>query len=254
MALLFTLVAAIAVLALLALQLHTLRKIRRIDINTWDRSRHIFPALDNLFQQWESLLALYTDLRLERSLPRTRSWAGSPDFLSTLVREVQLSHPQIVVECSSGVSTVVLARALQLNGRGHVFSLEHEALYAEKTRQELARHGLSDWATVIDAPLAPCATDLGEKPWYTTQALPDQAIDMVVIDGPPETTAPLARYPAGPILFPRLADQASVFLDDANRPAEREAVEHWLKRFPQLGLTQAPCEKGLAILRKPLAA
>lgn len=249
-----TLLGAVAVLAILSLQIYTLHKVRRIDTRTWDQDQQIIHALDNMFQQWESLQSIYTDLRLDRSLPRTRSWAGSPDFLSIVVREAQQSQPLTVVECSSGVSTVVLARALQLNGRGHVFSLEHEAQFAALSRLELARHGLTDWATVIDAPLVPCATALGEKLWYDTHALPDKAIDMLVIDGPPETTGPLARYPAGPILFPKLASGASVFLDDADRPAEREAVEHWIRQFPDLVNSRLACEKGLAVLRKPPTA
>jgi len=95
----------------------------------------------------------------------------------------------------------------------------------------------------------PCATDMGEKSWYDLSGLPEVSIDMIVIDGPPETTGPLARYPAGVLLFPKLAQKACVFLDDADRPAEREAVSLWLHRYPELTHTQVPCEKGLAILR-----
>lgn len=57
------------------------------------------------------------------------------------------------MECSSGASTIVLAQSAKLNGRGHVFSLEHDRDYATKSRVELEKQSLSDWATVIDAPL-----------------------------------------------------------------------------------------------------
>lgn len=241
---------SILLVILLVVQIYTLNKIKRIDVNTWERFDPVRSALDNLFRQYESLQAIYTDLRLEHSLPQTRSWAGSPDLLAALVREVQSVEPQVVVECSSGVSTVVLARALQLRGRGHVYSLEHEDFYAQKTRQELMRHGLAEWATVIHAPLLPCGTALGEKLWYDVSNLPVDAIDMMVIDGPPESTGPLARYPAGPILFGRLAPTASVFLDDAARNDEKQAVKHWLTEFTQMTLTELPCEKGLAVLRQ----
>lgn len=56
------------------------------------------------------------------------------------------------------------------------------------------------------------------------------------------STVALARHTA----------DASVFLDDADRPSEREVVNHWLNRFPEFGITRMPCEKGLAVLCKPL--
>ena len=73
---------------------------------------------------------------------------------------------------------------------------------------------------------------------------------MLVIDGPPETTGPLARYPAGPLLFPRLKPGASIFIDDAHRHDEKEAVARWLRERPDLTCTWVPSEKGCAVLRQ----
>jgi predicted O-methyltransferase YrrM len=206
--------------------------------------------LQNLFVQGEALNGLYADLAFRRSLPPTRGWAASPDFLGILARHVMQARPKVILECGSGVSTVVLARTCELNGIGRVYSLEHQANFTERTRSELHRHGLSGHGEILDAPLTRHTLDGREWSWYGLQALPPIQIDMLVIDGPPETTGPLARYPAGPLLFPHLTPGASVFVDDAHRQDEKEAVARWVREHPDLTCTCVPSEKGCAILRK----
>ncbi len=141
---------------------------------------------NNLFVQVESLLGLYKDLNFSKSLPKTRGWAGSPDFLLLLTRIVQQNKPLVVMECSSGVSSVVLAQCLKLNSQGHVYSLEHESVFAEQTRAELDRHGLKDWATILDAPLVKHQINGQKWLWYSLDNLQDNlTLDMIVVDGPP---------------------------------------------------------------------
>jgi predicted O-methyltransferase YrrM len=177
-----------------------------------------------------------------------RGWAGSPDFLLKTAEEALRNKPKRVMECSSGVSTVVLARCLQLNGAGHVFSLENSPEFAIKTREMLKQYGLSEWATVIDAPLVNHSTT---TPWYDETAIPQdlQAIDMLIVDGPPATTAPLARYPALPRLQPRMAETCTIMMDDADRTEEIEILKRWKIEFPQFEQTHLQCEKGLVLLR-----
>lgn len=74
-------------------------------------------------------------------------------------------------------------------------------------------------------------------------------IDLLVVDGPPEQTAPLAREPALPRLLPRMATRWTVLLDDADRPDETEIVRRWLTLAPRSRLSRPPAEKGLAVLR-----
>lgn len=245
-------VLCLLALVVIGLQLKMSRKIRRIDLHTWDGPDRVERAVAQCFQQLEALQGLYWDIKPVLSLPPTRGWAGSPDFLRELASYVLASRPEVVVECSSGVSTVVTARCLQQLGKGHVYSLEHAPEYAQATRDLLARHGLSEWATVVDAPLIPTATDRGSQPWYEVTGLPVLPIDLLVIDGPPTDTAALARYPAGPVLFDRLSASGTVFLDDADRPDERAIVDRWLQRHHDLELRRVACEKGLSVLkRKP---
>jgi predicted O-methyltransferase YrrM len=161
--------------------------------------------------------------------------------------------PQVVAECSSGVSTVVLARAMQLLGKGHVWSLEHEPVFAEKTRAELRRHGLQDWATVIDAPLQPTILREGTWSWYRVSELPEGKIEMLVIDGPPMTLQKLSRFPAIPVLEGKLASDAVVMLDDAARPDETDAVRQWVSGYGWKDEGPFYAEKGISVLSRASA-
>lgn len=245
-------------LSIALLCLYLLYKLKEVHLLIRDFADHQRQDAAVLFRQLEALQGLYAELGLEKSLPGTRGWAASPDFLMELVSRARAARPLIVVECSSGTSTLVLARCMELNGQGKVYSLEHDSAYAETTRSLLRRHGLEQWAVVLDAPLAPRQLAGIDWSWYTTNALeaefatahggPAAMIDMLVIDGPPKDSGTLARYPAGPVLFPKLGSGAAVFLDDAARPEETAILARWKKEFPHLEQSSRACEKGCAVL------
>lgn len=231
-----------------------LRKVTRIDrevwaLKAWGESRLEVHAR-NVYQQTEALASLYATLHLTSGLPPLGGWAGSPDFLMHIAEHVLRQKPLIVVECSSGVSTLVIARCLQLNGQGHVYSLEHEPQYAEQTRRLLRSHGATTNATVIVAPLHRRQLKGRSFDWYSGFELPRGEIDFLVIDGPPGDAGDLARYPAGPELFPRLAGTAVVFLDDADRPDEQTVVKEWVADFRDMRARRLAGEKGLAVLER----
>jgi hypothetical protein len=85
----------------------------------------------------------------------------------------------------------------------------------------------------------------------TTGLLSDITIDMLVMDGPPAATAPLARYPALPVLGNQLSPGSIVLLDDTYREEERLIVARWKKEYPRL--SDIPyisiTEKGTACLK-----
>ena len=236
--------------AILGVSLYALHKLRHVHLLVHDLKDQASGDNMALFRQLEALQGLYVDLGLSKSLPATRGWAASPDFLLELARHALQYKPRCVVECSSGTSTLVLARCMQINGGGKVYSLEHDAVYAHETRTQLARHGLSEFAQVLVAPLRRMQIGGAEWPWYAHDVLPAALdIDMLAIDGPPMATGPLARYPAGPALFPRLARNAAVFLDDAKRADETAILARWRLEFPALSQSMRSCEKGCALLR-----
>ena len=183
LALLFTLLLAVLATSLLALQ-----KVRKIHLATYTLIRDLVATrqeTEALFGQIQSLLSLEQQLALPHALPPMRGWAGSPDFLLVVANEVSRKKPQTVMECSSGVSTLVIARCLQLNGKGHLYSLEHDAHYVAKSQELIRSYGLEDWVTILHAPLE---TSLTDTPWYAESSIPNDInpIDLLVVDAPPQ--------------------------------------------------------------------
>ena len=151
------------------------------------------------------------------------------------------------MELGSGSSTVVVARCLQLNACGHLFSIEHDPAYAEQTRRLLLQHGLDQWVTLLVAPLE---RDNVPQLWYSESAIPRDLppVDILIVDGPPASVGPRAREPAFVRLRERFAPHFLIVVDDADRPDETAMIERWLALDPRLKRTRLPAEKGLTLL------
>ncbi|MBK7238666.1 MAG: class I SAM-dependent methyltransferase [Flavobacteriales bacterium] len=202
------------------------------------------------YLQIESILGLTWAIDPLIPLPSTRGWAASPDLLRAVYGHVLEEQPQLVVEASSGTSTIVIAYALKRLGNGNVIALEHEAEYAERTRQNIAAHGLSDHATVVLAPLVmqECKGETYE--WYDLSKLQlPGTIDLLLVDGPPDTIRPMARYPAVPLLAEYFSAKIGVFLDDGGREDERRTAEQWASEFNAHSSEYLYLEKGGWLLR-----
>lgn len=238
------------VLAILLIVLVTLHKVRKVHISSFHLIRDLEitrKETKTLFSQIHALSALEKKLALPHPIPPVRGWVASPDFLLTVADFVLSRKPRQVVECSSGVSTLVAARCLQMNGEGHVYSLEHDLIYAKKTSQMIEEYGLGEWATILHASLISYEN---EMLWYDDRVLPSyiDAIELLVVDGPPHSTCPLARFPALPRLFPRLSSNAAIVLDDADREDEKEIILRWMNLAPDFNYQYLSHEKGCAIM------
>ena len=85
--------------------------------------------------------------------------------------------------------------------------------------------------------------------WYAKTTLKGLAkIDLLVIDGPPSSTNPDARYPALEHLVPLLSPRATVILDDVYRDEERKLADAIAKALPNHVLTILAHEKGTAVI------
>lgn len=201
----------------------------KIDSIAQLNASEIDRKLDNHFHQIESLLALYHSLPNLKLLPATRGWAGSPDFLLKISEVIRREKPAFVLEASSGVSTLIIGLALKLNGCGKVVSLDHDSLYASATKKIVEENLVGDVVDVRFCPLKPYDWSETDFRWYDIAGIDVlQKIDLLVIDGPPRYTQPLARYPAIPLLHDRFAERTIILLDDANRNDERVAVQKWI--------------------------
>lgn len=202
------------------------------------------------YSQVEAMLGLVRTLDPKFPLPATRGWAASPDMLREIVMQIFSDPPELVLEASSGTSTLAIAYALERVGKGHVIALEHDAVYARRTRRMLSLHGLEHRATVVHAPLVEHKINGADLLWYdVSKAVLSVPIDIVVVDGPPDTTRPMARYPAIPVLRANLARSARVLLDDGGRQDERATAKRWAKEFNASSIEFLELEKGAWLLR-----
>jgi predicted O-methyltransferase YrrM len=161
------------------------------------------------------------------ALPYLGSWKADTGFLHLLVDHIEARRPGVVVEFGAGASSLIVARALQLNGGGTQISCDQHAGFVRDTRQWLRDNG-------VDADLR--ATPFRPSPngwpgvWYDHGVLPAE-IDLLIIDGPPWAIHPYVRG-AADSLFDRISVGGTIMLDDAARPGERVIARKWRKRWP----------------------
>ena len=126
---------------------------------------------------WQTLTAY-----LEKS---TSTGVGYNDYLA-LYTHVRTHRPKEILECGTGVSTVVLAHALMENERetgihGRVTSMEDKAEWL-KVAEELLPEALAPYVDLVLSPRV-------EDGWYIFRGvryerLPDRAYEFVFVDGP----------------------------------------------------------------------
>lgn len=212
---------------ILAFLLYAIRKIYWLDRRT--RSLQTFQERASIAatQQVEHFFHMHHLLELPvGTLKGTRGWAASPDFLCKIAVAALSAKELRVVECGSGLTTLVLARCAQMKGRGHIISLESDEFFAESTLQELRKLGLAEYAEVFYAPLAEVTLENGTFKWYDLAdiSIPEE-LDLVVVDGPPVTPDnPMSRYPAFPILGARLIADGRLLFDDVKRAEDSKML------------------------------
>jgi len=213
----------------------------------------ISGELAQIYRQIEALVMLAKCLPLRHPLPPMRGSAISPDLALLLYELVHDHRPALVVECGSGVSSLVIGYALKVVGGGHLISFEHDPRAAERSLALVGRHGLERQVQIVHAALQETHTAGESWKWYgaeVEETLVGKRARLVFIDGPPGSLQPLARYPALRRLAPFLAPEAVVVLDDVARPDEWAITERWLREDPRLTLQRIAHEKGTAVLTR----
>ena len=173
--------------------------------------------------------ALLDRLGLPRdALPNLGSWKADTGLLTLVADHILVAKPETIVEFGTGASTLIVARALEMAGGGSFISFEQHPEFVQATRDWLAEHGLA--ADLRAVPLRPA--DRGWPGlWYDHGELPE-AIDLLLIDGPPWTIHPFTRGSASTV-FDRIAPGGTIMLDDAARPGERVVARRWRREWPE---------------------
>lgn len=214
--------------------------------------RKLRSAASEDARQLEAMMSLLSAMRPRLALPSMRNWAISPDFGAILYAEIVTRRPRLVVELGGGVSSLIIAYALEAVGEnGRLVSIDHDANYSAETKTRLQQHGLEQYCEQRVAPLEPITLDGSPVRYYARDALDAVGgIDLLVVDGPPQAhePQPLMRYPALPLLRSQLAPGALVLIDDAARGDETEMVKRWKSRWPEFTARYLYTEKGTVLL------
>ena len=214
-----------------------------------------FDDITISYQQIEVLIPLLNDLNIIKKLPNTRGYAASPDYLYKITDTIKKNNPNLILEAGSGVSTLIAAYTIKKYGRGKIISLDHNEIYAKKTRQELKKHNLEKYADVIYAPLKENNLDDNKNlRWYDTDKFNiNKKIDLFIIDGPPKNTkkSKFPRYPALPLMLDKIQIGSTIILDDARRKNEQETIKLWKKEYSFFEFDYIDDnDKGIAIIKR----
>lgn len=206
----------------------------------------------NEYWQMEALMNLHSLIQLSHPLPPLRQWAASPDLAVFIYSMILEKRPQNIIEFGSGSSSLIIGYALQKLGIGQVISLDHDHKYSQLSANLVRNHRLEEYCQIHHAPLVETQVENNSYKFYSLDKIEDIAkADMLIIDGPPSSTNPLARFPAVPLLYDKLSDGCVIILDDGNRQDEKIAVEKWLQKFEGLkSLPKPQTEKGVSVLIK----
>lgn len=223
----------------------------------------------NVIRQLEAFIQLHS---LLGPMPAPlHGWSISADLALLLERLIQEDPPDLVVEFGSGLSTYVLLAALAhagvaaggLTGAAEgdgllpcLLSFEHLP-HCHAASQDLLRSSpLGSRADIRLAQLEPWSDSTGTYSFYGgldaigASLAPLRRMDgpvrlLVLVDGPPGSTNPRARYPALPLLLKQLelggGDgpllRVDLLLDDLERRDEREVAQSWEERLGERHIT-----------------
>ncbi len=174
--------------------------------------------------------------RLIRPLEPWSGWAMHPSAILTVVNDILINERCIVVECGAGLSTLYVAKALSLRG-GRLISLESDRAWAGRIEEQIEELGLGAFVELVHAELSEWRAAGRRYLWYDERIVRERLdsappVDLLVVDGPPESVCYHSRYPAVPVIQPYLNDRYAIILHDIHRRQEQEIVDLWRQEIP----------------------
>jgi predicted O-methyltransferase YrrM len=196
------------------------RKYVRARQHAWECSRQLRRGLRRLQRDPRGCREVWNELVDGWDNKR---WSAGVEYLDAVAR-ASLDEDGPILECGSGLTTLVLATIARRNG-AQLWTLEHDARCYELVQARLRRFGLE--ANVLRSPLR----DYGSFDWYDVQPSALPSFSLVVCDGPPKRTRG-GRLGLLPVLDDRLGPRCLILLDDASRAEEREVLSRWAEERP----------------------
>jgi hypothetical protein len=189
---------------------------------------HIRRVLPRRIVLWLALRALRRNPRGNRKIWHdlvygwgNPDWSALPEYLDAVAAAASATSGP-VLECGSGLSTLVLATIRA--GNGAVCALEEDAEWAERVERALSRHRLT-----ADVRYSPVRA-YGNFDWYSVDPLALPVVSLVVCDGPRGSTRG-GRYGLLPVVGVRLSPGCRILLDDAARDDERHVLDRWAMEY-----------------------
>ncbi|MGP4967899.1 class I SAM-dependent methyltransferase [Glutamicibacter ardleyensis] len=203
--------------------LHSRRQLRR----------HITETVRDSTRQMEALVKLAPRMaEVNPLVPPTGGYALDAQALLHLIDVLERVQPKVIVEFGGGTSTIWMAYICKKFGT-RIISFDHLEEYLSRTRTEVERHGFSDMVELRLAPLEKIQVKGENYSWYSPAELDNlEEVDLLFIDGPPESTGTNARRPAMYVMAAKLNDDAVIVLDDTHRESEQDTVRDWTSSFP----------------------
>lgn len=187
-------------------------------------------------------------------------WSISPDLAVFLVEKIEEKHYDFIIEFGSGTSTCLMGKALlnKINknfpyseradssaDHDHpkaktlkkILCFEHKEMCFDKTSYLVKHHCLEEVVDLVFAPLVDYDYDGQEYLYYDCDAKLLELANslgsrggniLVLVDGPPGATGPLARFPALIKILEHMPNcRFDIVLDDYNRHEEKKIVSKW---------------------------
>lgn len=158
-----------------------------------------------------------------------------------LAHLIATRKPNVVVELGSGLSTIIIAKTIELAGIGTTFvSIDEDERYVRRTRAWLKAEGLVHRVIFQIAPRA-------EDGWYGLPCSPVQSLDFLFVDGPSSRVeGDNVRGRALSFFKPYLSAKSAILVDDSKR--DHEMVRDWLDEWTHARVTEYDTERGAALL------
>lgn len=175
--------------------------------------------------------------------PKRENSHAEEDFLIVLAEYILKTKPTVIVEAGPGVSTLVMARAMQLNNfEAKLTTMEHVPKYNDRIVGWLQDRNLFHYVN------AKCFELQGLPPFYRYNFRIGR-IDMLVADGPPDSIHPMAKYGIKR-LFKSLAPGASVFFNGMKSPGGKSMRDILVWELHDYKFTNVDTKAGILILTK----
>lgn len=203
------------------------------------------------YEQVQALVALYSTLKLEMPLFNLRRFALCPDSAALYMYLVKTYKPKTILELGSGMSTVISGKILERYEGGRVIAIDNDAHWTEQTKEILATHDIKTNVEVRHAPLEPVEVDGVTRNWYSLRAFEDlENIDMLLVDGPIDSSDTGNRTPALHLLKDKLSPNTVVICDDTFRLKWKQFVKDWAKENDFDYDEPYPNERQTVVLRR----